>query len=80
LIYVDTSAIVAALDPSDSRMRRARGLLEHAEDKVVSELVIVELASVLSRRRSLLASIAGRLGVSEPPSTYSPNPLPAEEV
>jgi predicted nucleic acid-binding protein len=65
LIYVDTSAIVAALDTSDPRMKKAREFLERWEDKIVSELVIVELASVLSRRHDLLASMAERLGVSE---------------
>ena len=51
MMYVDTSVIVAALDFSDPRCWRARRVLESREPKVVSELVVAELASVLSRRR-----------------------------
>jgi len=47
--YVDTSVIVAALDPTDRRQGMAQDFLEGEMDKVVSELTIVELASVLSR-------------------------------
>lgn len=47
--YVDTSVIVAALDPTDHRRDIAREFLEGERDKVVSELTLVELASVLSR-------------------------------
>ena len=47
--YVDTSVIVAALDPTDHRRDIAREFLEGDTDKVVSELTLVELASVLSR-------------------------------
>jgi predicted nucleic acid-binding protein len=65
LAYVDTSVIVAALDPSDPRRERARKALELREDKVVSELVIAELASVLARQHKVLANIKDRLGVSE---------------
>lgn len=45
MIYVDTSVIVAALDPMDPRRDEARKTLETHEDKVVSELVVTELAS-----------------------------------
>ena len=62
--YVDTSVIVVALDPKDSRREHARSFLESDEYKVVSELVLVELASALSRRNELLLSLASKLGVS----------------
>ncbi len=62
--YVDTSLIVAALDPLDPRRGRAREVLDGERDKVVSELVLVELASVLSRRGDLVSSIASKLGLS----------------
>jgi len=62
--YIDTSVIVAALDPTDPRRRRAREILEEEGHKVVSELVLAELASALSRREELLSDLAGRLGLS----------------
>ena len=62
--YVDTSVIVAALDPTDPRSQRAKAVLEEKGRKVVSELVVAELASVLSRRSGLLSELAGRLGLS----------------
>lgn len=65
MIYVDTSVIMAALDPTDPRREEARKILELRVEKVVSELVIAELASVLARQHKLLASIRDRLGVSE---------------
>ncbi len=54
MMYVDTSVIIAALDPGDSRRLAARLLLEGFEPGVVSELVVAELAGVLSRRQELL--------------------------
>ena len=50
MAYTGTSVIVAALDPSDPRCRKARRLLEDGGYRVVSELTLVELASVVSRR------------------------------
>jgi predicted nucleic acid-binding protein len=64
LSYIDTSVIVAALDSSDPRWRRARKVLESYGEKVVSELVVAELASVLSRRADLLSDIADEVGLS----------------
>ena len=61
--YVDTSIIVAALDPSDSRSGDATKILEEETYKVISELTILELASVLSRKWKLLSDIADRLGL-----------------
>ncbi|MBO3769592.1 MAG: PIN domain-containing protein [Thermoproteota archaeon] len=52
--YVDTSIIVAALDPEDPLQKSASVILKNKEDKIVSELVLLELASVLSRRISLI--------------------------
>ncbi len=63
MIYVDTSAIVAALDPKDPRRTKAIRMLESYKDKVVSELVIAELASVLARHGRVLANIREELGV-----------------
>ncbi len=58
-----TSVVVAALDPSDPRWRSTRSVLEGGGEKIVSELVIAELASVLSRRDDLLSSIADEVGL-----------------
>ena len=63
--YIDTSVIVAALDPADPRSRSAKRVLEEEGYKVVSELVLAELASVLSRREALVSSLAHRLRLSE---------------
>jgi len=63
--YTDTSVIVAALDPSDPRCRKARRLLEDGGYRVVSELTLVELASAVSRRGELLSSLAGAIGADE---------------
>lgn len=64
MIYVDTSAIVAALDSQDPRQNRAKELLEKTENKIVSEIVLAELASVISRRWRFVKDIAERLGLS----------------
>ncbi|RLF24996.1 MAG: PIN domain nuclease [Thermoprotei archaeon] len=65
MMYVDTSIIVAALDPQDPRREEAMSILERSEVKVVSELVLIELSSVLSRRGELVRAMAERLRVSE---------------
>ncbi len=62
--YVDTSIIVAALDTKDPRWKMARRVLEREEYKVVSELAIAELVSVVSRREELLEDIASKLGLT----------------
>ncbi|MEM3390595.1 MAG: PIN domain-containing protein [Thermoproteota archaeon] len=62
--YVDTSIIVAALDPEDPLQKSASMVLKNEEDKIVSELVLLELASVLSRRISL-AEFKEKLEVRE---------------
>ena len=63
--YIDTSVIIAALDPLDPRQRSARIVLEDEERiKVVSELVLMELASVLVRRE-LLLELKARLDLRE---------------
>lgn len=54
MIHVDTSVIVAALDPADPRREEARKALELYDNKVVSELVIAELASVLAKQYKVL--------------------------
>ncbi|RLG88021.1 MAG: PIN domain nuclease [Thermoprotei archaeon] len=63
--YIDTSVIIAALDSLDPRQRIAREVLESEEPKVISELVLMELASVISRRDEVLSSIANMLGLSK---------------
>ncbi|RLG47010.1 MAG: PIN domain nuclease [Thermoproteota archaeon] len=62
--YIDTSVIVAALDPSDRRRDQARRVLEGREDKFISELVLAELSSVLARREEL-KELASELGIRE---------------
>ncbi len=62
--YIDTSVIVAALDPSDRRRDQARQILEGREEKFISELVLAELSSVLARRKEL-KKLASELGVRE---------------
>jgi len=46
--YLDTSVIISAANPEDPNHKRALGLLEH-EEKVISDLVKLELYSVTSR-------------------------------
>jgi predicted nucleic acid-binding protein len=62
---VDTSVIVVALDSTDPRREKARKALELHDNKVVSELVIAELASMLARQRRVLVSIRDKLGVDD---------------
>lgn len=52
--YIDTSVIVAALDPTDPRQKSAKTILEEERDKAISEIVLAELSSVLARREFLL--------------------------
>lgn len=61
--YVDTSVIIAALDTQDPRFKAARELLENEKYKVVSEITLSELASVIARRGDLVSGIASRLGL-----------------
>jgi len=65
LSYIDTSVIVAALDPLDPRQKQARSILEEEGEKVISELMLVELASIVTRREELVTSIANKLGLSK---------------
>ena len=61
--YVDTSVIVLALDRLDPRCSLAKAALKRAGDKVVSELVLVELSAVLARK-GLTKLFAEKLGVN----------------
>jgi predicted nucleic acid-binding protein len=63
--YVDTSVIISALDELDPRRTLALEALEEGGDKKVSELALVELASVLSRRKNVLHEISMKVGVRE---------------
>lgn len=63
--YVDTSVIVSALDRLDPRQKIAREILEKEVDKKISELVLVELASILSRREGVLSDLSKRMKVRE---------------
>jgi len=63
--YVDTSVIVAAFDKLNSRQRMAREVLEEGERKIVSELVLTELASILSKREDMLLELSRKLKVRE---------------
>ena len=49
--YIDTSVIVSALDPLDQEHALARKVIHDRGDKVVSELTLVEMASVIRRRQ-----------------------------
>jgi predicted nucleic acid-binding protein len=61
--YVDTSIIVAALDPLDSRQALALRALEEKNNKKVSELVLVELANVLAKKEKVLLEISRELSL-----------------
>ena len=61
--YVDTSVIVLALDRLDPRCSLAKAALKRAGDKVVSELVLVELSAVLAKK-GLTKLFAEKLGVN----------------
>ena len=49
--YIDTSVIVSALDPLDQEHALARKAVHDRGDKVVSELTLVEMASVIRWRQ-----------------------------
>ena len=62
--YIDTSILVAALDEKDRRYDKARTILEESgRVKVISELVVTELASVVARRSDIVSSIGQILGL-----------------
>ncbi len=63
--YVDTSVVVAALDPLDPRIKKAREFLEKEGNKIISEIALVELASVLARREEIISGIAKELGLDK---------------
>lgn len=56
--YIDTSLVIAALDTSSpAKSKDATALLTRTREKVVSELFLVELASVFSRKSDLIAAV-----------------------
>jgi len=61
--YIDTSVIVAALDPLDHRQGLALKYLEERKDKKVSELSLVELSSVLAKKENLLLETFEKVGL-----------------
>ena len=63
--YVDTSIIVAALDQLDPRQKLAMETLEKEDNKKISELTLAELASILSRRESMLSELSKKIKVRE---------------
>jgi len=63
--YIDTSVIVASLDPEDPRSNEAKKILENEKNKIISELVLIELASVISRRKTLLKKLSDKLKLDE---------------
>ena len=57
--YVDTSAVVQALDARKAEESKAASeLLRTREDKVVSEVFLLELAAAFSRRDDLISAFA----------------------
>lgn len=62
--YIDTSVIVAALDTEDPRHRDAWKVLSRGEDKIVSEMVLAELASVIARHREIFSILRDKLELS----------------
>jgi predicted nucleic acid-binding protein len=63
--YVDTSIIVAALDGFDPRQKLAQEILEKRKNKIVSELVLAELASIISRRENILFELSEKIKVKK---------------
>lgn len=63
--YIDTSVIVVALDPTDLRRKRALEVLESEADKVISEIVLAELASVISRHELLNKQLYNKLSLKD---------------
>ena len=53
MIYIDTSVIISVLDPLDSEHSLAKRELSSINDKIISELTLVELSTVLQRRMEL---------------------------
>ncbi len=51
--YLDTSVVISAANPEDSNHRRALSLL-NCDEKIISDLVRVELYSVLSRTTGVM--------------------------
>ena len=67
--YIDTSVIVSALDPADpSRLRSIETLKKPG--KVVSELVVTELSSVLQRSKKFV-SLIDQLSGGRTSSSYA---------
>ena len=64
--YVDTSAVVQALDAKAEERRAASDLLLTRDEKVVSEVFILELTAAFSRRDDLISAFA-----SEAPASSS---------
>ena len=62
--YIDTSVIVAALDSMDPRQKEALELLNEERDKIVSEIVLAELARIIARRDDITSEIARKLDLS----------------
>jgi len=62
--YIDTSIIIAALDPKDHRSEASIKLLKEEKYKVISELTLGELASVISRREELVSDLADKLDLT----------------
>ena len=62
--YVETSVIVAALDPSNPLREAATRFLESEGVKLVSDPVLLDLAYTVSGDDELLSGIAERLGLS----------------
>ena len=60
--YIDTSVVVSSLDHLDPRRELALGVLEKLRDKRVSELVLADLASIVSRRGNVLHKTLRRIG------------------
>lgn len=69
--YVDTSIIVLALDPLDPRSDNAKKRLEMNEYKIVSELVLAELSSVIARRKEMLNELGKELKADETKLAYA---------
>ncbi|EQD38440.1 PilT domain-containing protein [mine drainage metagenome] len=67
--YIDTSVIVSALDPADPSNINSIEILKKPE-KVISELVIAELNSVLLRNRNFV-SLMGELSGDRNSSSYA---------
>ena len=67
--YIDTSVIVSALDPEDPSTVRSNEVLRKPE-KIVSELVVTELSSVLSRNENFV-NLINELSGDRESSSYA---------